>query len=160
MESELFGYEAGSFTGAKAGGMKGKCELADKGTIFLDEIGDLPMAMQAKRLRVLENGEIQKIGYVGRLHNGRSEHTGVMTEPVSGRRYRPSILSSVSMTARSAEKSETSFSRSRACSLAKTASSRVSTSSLRERACVISVVVTFSRARLIYLSTTECAALK
>jgi PAS domain S-box-containing protein len=69
MESELFGYEAGSFTGAKAGGMKGKFELADKGTIFLDEIGDLPMAMQAKLLRVLESGEIQKIGFVGRLHS-------------------------------------------------------------------------------------------
>ncbi|MDR2574304.1 MAG: sigma 54-interacting transcriptional regulator [Desulfovibrio sp.] len=69
MESELFGYEAGSFTGAKAGGMKGKFELADNGTIFLDEIGDLPLAMQAKLLRVLESGEIQKIGHTGRLHS-------------------------------------------------------------------------------------------
>lgn len=69
IESELFGYEAGSFTGARTSGMKGKFELADKGTIFLDEIGDLPLTMQAKLLRVLESGEIQKIGYSGRLHS-------------------------------------------------------------------------------------------
>lgn len=69
IESELFGYEAGAFTGAKSGGMKGKFELADKGTIFLDEIGELPMHMQAKLLRVLESGEIQKIAYSGRLHS-------------------------------------------------------------------------------------------
>ena len=49
IESELFGYEEGSFTGAKKGGRAGKFELAHGGTIFLDEIGDLPMAMQAKR---------------------------------------------------------------------------------------------------------------
>lgn len=61
-ESELFGYEAGSFTGARTGGMKGKFELANGGTIFLDEIGELPLAVQAKLLRVLENGEVQKIG--------------------------------------------------------------------------------------------------
>lgn len=69
MESELFGYEAGAFTGAKAGGMKGKFELADKGTIFLDEVGELSMPMQAKLLRVLESGEIQKIAHPGRLHS-------------------------------------------------------------------------------------------
>lgn len=69
IESELFGYEAGAFTGAKSGGMKGKFELADKGTIFLDEIGELPMPMQAKLLRVLESGEIQKIAHSGRLHS-------------------------------------------------------------------------------------------
>ena len=68
IESELFGYESGAFTGAKSSGMKGKFELADTGTIFLDEIGDLPLAMQAKLLRVLESGEIQKIGHSGRLH--------------------------------------------------------------------------------------------
>jgi transcriptional regulator with PAS, ATPase and Fis domain len=62
LESELFGYEEGTFTGAKTGGRVGKFELADKGTIFLDEIGELPLDMQAKLLRVLENGEIQKIG--------------------------------------------------------------------------------------------------
>lgn len=62
LESELFGFEEGTFTGAKTGGKVGKFELADKGTIFLDEIGELPLDMQAKLLRVLENGEIQKIG--------------------------------------------------------------------------------------------------
>lgn len=69
MESELFGYETGAFTGAKSGGMKGKFELADTGTIFLDEIGELSMPMQAKLLRVLESGEIQKIAHPGRLHS-------------------------------------------------------------------------------------------
>jgi transcriptional regulator with PAS, ATPase and Fis domain len=61
-ESELFGYVEGAFTGAKKGGRKGKFELADKGTIFLDEIGELPHHLQAKLLRVLECNEIQKIG--------------------------------------------------------------------------------------------------
>ena len=45
LESELFGYEEGSFTGAKKGGKKGKIELADEGTLFLDEIGDMPLSM-------------------------------------------------------------------------------------------------------------------
>lgn len=62
LESELFGFEEGAFTGAKTGGKVGKFELADRGTIFLDEVGELPMDMQAKLLRVLEGGEIQKIG--------------------------------------------------------------------------------------------------
>ena len=69
MESELFGYESGAFTGAKSGGMKGKFELANTGTIFLDEISELPLTMQAKLLRVLESGEIQKIAHIGRLHS-------------------------------------------------------------------------------------------
>ena len=62
IESELFGYEGGSFTGAKAGGKMGKFELANGGTLFLDEIGDMPLSMQSKLLRVLENREIEKIG--------------------------------------------------------------------------------------------------
>ena len=64
-ESELFGYVEGAFTGARKGGQKGKFELADKGTIFLDEIGELPLYLQAKLLRVLESNEIQKIGMSG-----------------------------------------------------------------------------------------------
>ncbi len=68
VESELFGYAGGAFTGAKSSGMKGKFELADTGTIFLDEIAELPLAVQAKLLRVLESGEIQKIGQSGTLH--------------------------------------------------------------------------------------------
>ncbi len=62
IESELFGYEEGSFTGAKKGGKPGKFELADGGTIFLDEIGDMPHDMQSKLLRVLQENEIEKIG--------------------------------------------------------------------------------------------------
>jgi PAS domain S-box-containing protein len=62
LESELFGYEEGAFTGAKKGGKKGKFELANGGTIFLDEIGDMPLNMQAKLLRVLQEKEIEKVG--------------------------------------------------------------------------------------------------
>lgn len=62
LESELFGYEEGSFTGAKRGGKPGKFELADGGTIFLDEIGDMSPVMQSKLLRVLQEKEIEKIG--------------------------------------------------------------------------------------------------
>lgn len=61
IESELFGHEKGSFTGAATRHL-GKFEQADKGTIFLDEIGDMPLAMQAKLLRVLEEGEVERIG--------------------------------------------------------------------------------------------------
>ena len=62
LESELFGYEEGAFTGARKGGKLGKFELADKGTLFLDEIGDMEMAMQAKLLRVLQDREIERLG--------------------------------------------------------------------------------------------------
>lgn len=69
IEAELFGYEGGTFTGARANGMKGKFEQANRGTIFLDEIGELPLAVQATLLRVLENGEVQKIGHHATLHS-------------------------------------------------------------------------------------------
>ncbi len=61
IESELFGHEKGSFTGA-SGRHIGKFEQAEQGTIFLDEIGDMPLNMQAKLLRVLEEGEVERIG--------------------------------------------------------------------------------------------------
>ena len=61
IESELFGHEKGSFTGAAARHL-GKFEQAQHGTIFLDEIGDMPLTMQAKLLRVLEEGEVERIG--------------------------------------------------------------------------------------------------
>jgi len=63
LESELFGHEKGSFTGADARKM-GKFELADKGTIFLDEIGDMDLSIQAKLLRAIEEGEIERVGAI------------------------------------------------------------------------------------------------
>lgn len=62
LESEFFGYEEGTFTGSKKGGRKGKLELADRGTVFLDEIGDLSLTLQAKLLRFIQDREIQKLG--------------------------------------------------------------------------------------------------
>lgn len=62
MESELFGYEAGAFTGASKSGKTGIFELANTGTLMLDEIGEMSLSMQAKLLRVLQNQEITKIG--------------------------------------------------------------------------------------------------
>lgn len=62
IESELFGYDAGSFTGANKKGKKGKFELANSGTIFLDEIGDMPYEVQVHLLRVLEERRIQRVG--------------------------------------------------------------------------------------------------
>ena len=61
-EAELFGYEEGAFTGAKKGGNIGKFELAQGGTIFLDEIGDMSYSMQVKLLRVLQEKEVLRIG--------------------------------------------------------------------------------------------------
>jgi two-component system nitrogen regulation response regulator NtrX len=61
IESELFGHEKGSFTGA-GGRHRGKFEQADHGTLFLDEIGDMPLPMQSKLLRVLEGGEVERVG--------------------------------------------------------------------------------------------------
>jgi len=62
IESELFGYERGSFTGADKNGRPGKIELAHEGTLFLDEIGDMPLELQPVFLRVLENKEVIRIG--------------------------------------------------------------------------------------------------
>ena len=62
MESELFGYDAGAFTGARKNGKPGKFELANNGTLFLDEIGDLPLHLQGKLLHVLQQQKIERVG--------------------------------------------------------------------------------------------------
>lgn len=62
IESELFGYEEGAFTGARKGGKKGKFELADEGTLFIDEINQMPMHLQPKLLRALQEHEIERVG--------------------------------------------------------------------------------------------------
>lgn len=62
LETELFGYEGGSFTGAKEEGQMGKFELAQRGTLFLDEIGDMPLHLQPKLLRVLQDQAFRRIG--------------------------------------------------------------------------------------------------
>nr|WP_275580437.1 sigma 54-interacting transcriptional regulator [Metabacillus iocasae] len=62
LESELFGYEEGAFTGAKKGGKRGLFEEAHKGTIFMDEIGDAPLDLQVKLLRVLQEGVVRRVG--------------------------------------------------------------------------------------------------
>ena len=62
MECEFFGYEEGTFTGAKKGGKKGLLEEANGGTVFLDEIGELPLPMQTKLLRVLQESVVTRIG--------------------------------------------------------------------------------------------------
>ena len=62
LESELFGYEDGAFTGAKKGGKIGKCQLANGGTLFLDEVGDIPIFLQVKFLRMLQERQIERVG--------------------------------------------------------------------------------------------------
>lgn len=62
VESELFGYEAGSFTGAERKGRRGKIEQADKGSLFFDEVGDMPAEVQVKLLRVLQDGHFERVG--------------------------------------------------------------------------------------------------
>ena len=69
MEAEFFGYEKGSFTGADKNGKKGIFEMGNGGTVFLDEIGDLPPLMQAKLLRFLDSGEIKRVGSTGIIYS-------------------------------------------------------------------------------------------
>jgi len=69
IESELFGYEEGAFTGALKGGKKGKFELAHRGTIFLDEIGEMPLSMQTKLLTFLQEREFERVGGSDPIHS-------------------------------------------------------------------------------------------
>lgn len=69
LESELFGYEAGAFSGALKQGKPGKLELADKGTLFLDKIGDLSLEMQPKILRAIEEREFERVGGIKVIHS-------------------------------------------------------------------------------------------
>jgi PAS domain S-box-containing protein len=69
LESELFGYEKGAFTGADPNGKAGKFELARQGTVFLDEVGDLPFDMQPKLLRVIEDKEFERVGGTKIIHS-------------------------------------------------------------------------------------------
>lgn len=73
-ESELFGYTPGAFTGASLKGKAGYFEIADGSTIFLDEVGELPLAMQTRLLRVLQDGEIVPGGLLCSAQGGRAGH--------------------------------------------------------------------------------------
>lgn len=88
VESELFGYEPGAFTGADRKGRKGKFEAADTGTMFLDEIGDMPIDMQVKLLRVLQDGQFERIG------GERARHSDFRLISASNRDFKSMIASS------------------------------------------------------------------
>ncbi|MBD5539017.1 MAG: sigma 54-interacting transcriptional regulator [Desulfovibrio sp.] len=99
LESELFGYAPGAFTGAQKGGRPGKFELADNGTLFLDEIGDLPFEMQVKLLRALQFGEIQRLGSTTllRVRLRVIAATSVdMAQAMAENRFRPDLFYRVS----------------------------------------------------------------
>ncbi|MEW5772467.1 MAG: sigma-54 dependent transcriptional regulator [Thermodesulfobacteriota bacterium] len=91
-ESELFGYEAGAFTGSSSKGLRGKIESANGGTLFLDEIGDLPLAVQPKLLRVLEDRTFYRVGglkrrsFEGRIVCATNRNLQAMVEEGSFRR--------------------------------------------------------------------------
>ena len=83
LESELFGHERGAFTGAHQR-KPGRFELADGGTIFLDEIGELHPALQAKLLHVLQDGEFSRVGGRGDLEGRRARHRAPPTATSRG----------------------------------------------------------------------------
>src|SRR5690606_13457926 len=78
IESELFGYRPGAFTGARKEGMKGKILQSSGGTLFLDEIGDMPLLLQTRLLRVLEEQEVVPLGSETPLKVRSEEHTSAL----------------------------------------------------------------------------------
>ena len=88
IESELFGYKAGAFTGARKEGMKGKILQSSGGTLFLDEIGDMPLALQTRLLRVLEEQEIVPLGSETPTEGGAARHRGLAPQPARHDRAR------------------------------------------------------------------------
>ena len=100
IESELFGYEKGAFSGANPGGKAGLVEAANKGTLFLDEIGDLSLEAQAKLLRFLEDGEFYKVGGTRK----QKSHTRVVSatnkdllQMIQEERFRPDLYHRISV---------------------------------------------------------------
>ncbi|MBN2260973.1 MAG: sigma-54-dependent Fis family transcriptional regulator [Clostridiales bacterium] len=93
IESELFGYEEGAFTGAAKGGRKGKFELADGGTIFLDEIGELPYELQNRLLRVIEEETVSRIGGTEKIIDVRiiAASNKDLKEEVEKKRFRKDL---------------------------------------------------------------------
>lgn len=94
LESELFGYEAGSFTGANKTGKKGLFESANKGTVFLDEIGDLPLHLQPKLLRAIETKRFKRVGgvqdvYVDIRFIAATNHN--LTEKIKEKQFRSDL---------------------------------------------------------------------
>jgi transcriptional regulator with PAS, ATPase and Fis domain len=95
LESELFGYERGAFTGARSEGKPGKFEIARLGTVFLDEIGDLPLSMQPKLLRVLEDKEFERVGGTSVLRSDFRLITATnqnLEEMLAERRFRKDLF--------------------------------------------------------------------
>ncbi|MDZ7776242.1 MAG: sigma 54-interacting transcriptional regulator [Bacteroidales bacterium] len=86
IESELFGYEEGAFTGALKGGRPGKFEMAGGGTLFLDEIGEMPVSMQVKLLRALQEGAITRVGAQKEIKGRCPHYFGYQQKSIQGSR--------------------------------------------------------------------------
>ncbi|WP_240793438.1 sigma-54 interaction domain-containing protein [Psychrobacillus vulpis] len=90
-ESELFGYESGAFTNARKSGKKGYFELADNGTLFLDEIAELPIHLQSKLLKVLQDGIIQRVGGTN-VKKVNARIIAATNQPLHEKNFRPDLF--------------------------------------------------------------------